>query len=132
MITRQRAGRVNELLAAESEIGSSFLGPRVGARSSPWQWLGTAAPSRSRHKLGPYVVQSLIGAGGMGSIARDTQPARVRPSIYSASLRRWGPPPTLNVSARVSTHTPTSARATHRSAGLNASAHGARRKNVVA
>ena len=57
---------VNELLAAESEIGSSFL------EEPAYVYAATATDTSARGavlprgtKLGPYVVQSLIGLGGM-------------------------------------------------------------------
>jgi serine/threonine protein kinase len=63
---------LNELLAAEDELGFSFLEkPAIAHGASATDSTVLAAGT----KLGPYVVQSLIGAGGMGEVyrARDTR-----------------------------------------------------------
>jgi len=67
---------LNELLAAEDELGSSFLEkPAIAHGASATDSTVLAAGT----KLGPYVIQSLIGAGGMGEVyrARDTRLNRV-------------------------------------------------------
>src|SRR5215472_14256338 len=71
---------LNELLAAEGEIGSNFLEQPALAQAAlrTGTLTGhTVLPSGTR--LGPYVVQSLIGAGGMGEVycARDARLDRV-------------------------------------------------------
>ena len=83
---------LKELLAAEGEIGSSFLEEPALAQAS------LCTDTESRHtvlpsgtKLGPYVVQSLIGAGGMGEVyrARDTLLKRdVAIKVLPTSLSR--------------------------------------------
>ena len=66
---------LKELLAAKGELGSSFLESpalaHVAVRTSSSS--STVLPQGT--KLGPYVIQSLIGAGGMGEVyrARDTR-----------------------------------------------------------
>ena len=58
---------LNELLSGEGEIHSSFLEkPAIAQTQSVSATSGTVLPSGT--KLGPYVVQSLIGAGGMGDV----------------------------------------------------------------
>jgi serine/threonine protein kinase/Tol biopolymer transport system component len=60
---------LKELLAAEAEIGSEFLEEPALATFRGDSASGHAVlPSGTR--LGPYVVQSLIGAGGMGEVYR--------------------------------------------------------------
>src|SRR5215469_3073846 len=91
---------LKELLAAEGELGSSFL-------EEPAMVHAVSRAETSDHtcvlppgtKLGPYVVQSLIGAGGMGEVyrARDASLKRdvaikVLPASYSLDpdrLRRF-------------------------------------------
>ena len=83
---------LNELLAAEGEIGSSFLEkPAVVHASEHTDTSERAAVLPPGTKLGPYVVQSLIGAGGMGEVyrARDTALKRdVAIKVLPASLSR--------------------------------------------
>ena len=64
---------LNELLAAEGEIGSSFLEEPAIAQAASRTDHTSVLPAGT--KLGPYVVQSLIGTGGMGEVyrARDTR-----------------------------------------------------------
>jgi serine/threonine protein kinase len=66
---------LNELLAAEGELGSSFLEKPAIAHSSGTD---TASVLPAGTRLGPYVVQSLLGAGGMGEVYR----------AHDASLKR--------------------------------------------
>ncbi len=83
---------LNELLAAEGEIGSSFLEKPAFAHAvfhTDSSDHGTVLPTGT--KLGPYVVQSLIGAGGMGEVyrARDASLKRdVAIKVLAASLSR--------------------------------------------
>jgi len=85
---------LKELLAAEGEMGSSFLEePAIAhAVSGPGTPSGSAALPPGT-KLGSYVVQSLIGAGGMGEVyrARDASLKRdVAIKVLPASLSRDG------------------------------------------
>ena len=81
---------LNELLAAESKLGSSFLeSPALvhAAVHTDTSATGTVLPPGTR--LGPYAVQSLIGAGGMGEVyrARDGSLKRdVAIKVLAASL----------------------------------------------
>jgi len=87
-----------ELLRAEGEIDSSFLEkPAIGQTHSVSATGGAVPPSGT--KLGPYGVQSLIGAGGMGEVYRARDGAlkrdvaiKVLPSSFSRDhdrLRRF-------------------------------------------
>jgi len=83
---------LNELLAAEGEIDSSFLEKPAFMHAA----VHTDSSDRTAvlppgAKLGPYVVQSLIGAGGMGEVyrARDASLKRdVAIKVLPASLTR--------------------------------------------
>ena len=81
---------LKELLAAEGEIGSNFLEePALAAIRTDTATGHTVLPSGTN--LGPYVVQSLIGAGGMGEVyrARDTSLKRdVAIKVLPASFSR--------------------------------------------
>ena len=82
---------LNELLAAEGKIGSSFLEEPALAHVARTEASGHAAVLPAGTKLGPYVVQSLIGAGDMGEVyrARDTSLKRdVAIKVLPASLSR--------------------------------------------
>jgi len=71
---------LKELLAAEGEIGPSFLEEHALAHAvSRTDTNNRTSVLPPGTKLGPYVVQSLIGAGGMGEVyrARDTRLNRV-------------------------------------------------------
>src|SRR6516165_6619305 len=70
---------LKELLAAEGELGSSFLAEPAIVHAVPrieTSERTSVLPSGTR--LGPYVVQSLLGAGGMGEVYR----------AHDASLKR--------------------------------------------
>jgi eukaryotic-like serine/threonine-protein kinase len=83
---------LNELLAAEGEIGSSFLeNPAVVHAAVHTDTSASGTVLASGAKLGPYVVLSLIGAGGMGEVyrARDASLKRdVAIKVLPASLTR--------------------------------------------
>ena len=66
---------LNELLAAEGEVSSRFLENPAVAHVARTDASGHTAVLPCGTKLGPYVVQSLIGAGGMGEVyrARDSR-----------------------------------------------------------
>ena len=75
----QRA-ELRELLAAEGEIGSSFLEePALAQAAAHSEAASVSAALPAGTQLGPYVVQSRIGAGGMGEVyrARDSRLGRV-------------------------------------------------------
>jgi serine/threonine protein kinase len=80
---------LNELLAAEGELGSSFLeSPALAQAAVHTDNSATGTVLAVGTKLGPHVVQALIGAGGMGEVyrARDTRLDRtVAIKIISAS-----------------------------------------------
>ncbi len=89
---------LKELLAAEGEIGSEFLEePALAALRTDTATSHAVLPSGTQ--LGPYVVQSFIGAGGMGEVyrARDASLKRdvaikVLPVSFSSDpdrLRRF-------------------------------------------
>ena len=59
---------LNDLLAAQGELGSSLLEKPAVAHVAPTEVSGQTAVLPAGTKLGPYVVQSLIGAGGMGEV----------------------------------------------------------------
>ena len=61
---------LEELLAAEGEIGSNFLEEPALAQAALRTDKGRHTVLPSGTKLGPYVVHSLIGAGGMGEVYR--------------------------------------------------------------
>ncbi len=87
---------LNQLLAAEGKLGSSFLeSPALvhAAVHTDTSETGTVLPAGT--KLGPYVVQARIGAGGMGEVyrARDVSLKRdvaikVLPSFWSRDSER--------------------------------------------
>jgi serine/threonine protein kinase len=83
---------LKELLAAEGEIDSSFLEKPALAHASPHtQTSDQASVLPSGTKLGIYVIQSLIGAGGMGEVyrARDASLKRdVAVKVLPASFSR--------------------------------------------
>ena len=63
---------LNDLLTAEGEIGSNFLEGLALAQAPLRTDTGTGhAVLPSGTRLGPYVVQFLIGAGGMGEVYRS-------------------------------------------------------------
>lgn len=62
---------LKELLAAEGEVGSAFLEePALDQAASHTGSSDRGVVLPSGAKLGPYVVQSLIGVGGMGEVYR--------------------------------------------------------------
>src|SRR5215469_3075217 len=83
---------LKELLAAEGEIGSSFLEePAIEHAVSRIETSSGTSVLPPGTKLGHYVVQSLIGAGGMGEVyrARDTSLKRdVAIKVLPASFSR--------------------------------------------
>jgi serine/threonine protein kinase len=82
---------LNELLAAEGEVGSSFLEEPAIAHAAHTESSATETVLQPGTKLGPYVVQSLVGAGGMGEVyrARDAELKRdVAIKVLPASLSR--------------------------------------------
>ncbi len=83
---------LNELLAAEGKLGSSFLeSPALVHAAVHTDTSATGKVLPPGAKLGPYVVQSLIGAGGMGEVyrARDGSLKRdVAIKVLPASLSR--------------------------------------------
>ncbi len=83
---------LKELLAAEGEVGSSFLEkPAMVHASAHTDTSANGAVLPPGTKLGPYVVQSLIGAGGMGEVyrSRDAELRRdVAIKVLPASLSR--------------------------------------------
>src|SRR5215813_8500549 len=70
---------LNELLAAEGEIGSSFLEKPALAHAVAHTNVSSSSILPQGTRLGPYVIQFLIGAGGMGEVyrARDTRLDRI-------------------------------------------------------
>ena len=64
---------LNELLAAKGEVGSTFLEDPAIAHVVQTDTSDSSSILPAGTKLGPYIVQSLIGAGGMGEVyhARD-------------------------------------------------------------
>ena len=83
---------LNELLAAEGELGSSFLeSPALVHAAVHTDSSATGTVLAAGTKLGQYVVQTLIGAGGMGEVyrARDSELKRdVAIKVLPASLTR--------------------------------------------
>jgi len=83
---------LKELLAAEGEIDSSFLEkPALANATPPSQTSDRTSVLPSGTTLGPYVIQSLIGAGGMGEVyrARDASLKRdVAIKVLPASFSR--------------------------------------------
>jgi serine/threonine protein kinase len=80
---------LNELLAAEGEITSGFLESRAVVYAAS----GTVTSDHTSFlppgtPLGPYVVQSRIGAGGMGEVyrARDSRLGR----MVAIKVMRYG------------------------------------------
>jgi hypothetical protein len=91
---------LKELLAAQGELGSSFLEePAIAHAVSRTETSGHTAALAPGTTLGHYVVQSLIGAGGMGEVyrARDSSlkcdvAIKVLPASYTRDhdrLRRF-------------------------------------------
>jgi hypothetical protein len=83
---------LNELLKTEGELGSTFLEkPAIACVVARTETCDHSTVLRSGTKLGPYVVQSLIGAGGMGEVyrARDASLKRdVAIKVLPASFSR--------------------------------------------
>jgi serine/threonine protein kinase len=82
---------LNELLAAEGELGSSFLEKPAIVHAEHTEGSDGSAVLPAGTKLGPYVVQSLIGAGGMGEVyrARDASLKRdVAIKVLPSSVSR--------------------------------------------
>jgi len=83
---------LKELLAAEGELGSSFLAEPAIVHAVPRiETSERTSVLPSGAKLGSYVVQSLLGAGGMGEVyrARDASLKRdVAIKVLPASFSR--------------------------------------------
>ena len=88
---------LNKLLAVEGELPSSFLeSPAIAQIASQFASSSSSSLLPVGTKLGPYEVQVLLGAGGMGEVyrARDTRLDRtvavkvISGSVSSDPLRR--------------------------------------------
>jgi serine/threonine protein kinase len=86
---------VDSILAVEHELGASFLESPAIAHVIPDQNTAASANWKPGMKLGPYEIQSLLGAGGMGEVyrARDTRLDRtvalkVLPALLSSDPAR--------------------------------------------
>jgi len=86
---------VDSILAGEHELPASFLESPAIAHVTPDQNTVVSANWKPGMKLGPYEIQSLLGAGGMGEVyrARDTRLDRtvalkVLPALLSSDPAR--------------------------------------------
>jgi len=86
---------VDSLLAVEHKLPASFLESPAIAHVTPDQNTVVSANWKPGMKLGPYEIQSLLGAGGMGEVyrARDTRLDRtvalkVLPALLSSDPAR--------------------------------------------
>jgi serine/threonine protein kinase len=87
---------LNELLVAERELGSSFLeSPALVHAAVHTDSSATVTVLTAGTTIGPYVVQSLIGAGGLGEVYRAHDPRlgrdvaiKVLPNIFASDPDR--------------------------------------------